>query len=149
MPTTGNQPPDAQDWYRTFPGTPEHLCAARRFVRAHLPCHPDAELVASELATNTVVHTASGQPGGTFGIRIQLRPDDTARMEFDDAGGPADFATPQHDREGGRGLTLVQALTTDWGVHGDAAGRTVWAELPQSPAQGIPHSDYATHHHRA
>jgi hypothetical protein len=37
--------------------------------------------------------------------------------------------TPEQVREGGRGLTLVQVLTTDWGVKGDANGRTVWTEF--------------------
>jgi anti-sigma regulatory factor (Ser/Thr protein kinase) len=129
MPTIGNHPQIGYSWYRTFPGTSEQVREARRFVRAHLPHHPDAELVASELATNTVLHTQSGRPGGTFKVRIELRADDSARMEFDDAGGPSEFGTSRQGREGGRGLILIQALATDWGVKGDANGRTVWTEF--------------------
>lgn len=129
MPPTGSHLGNSQTWYRAFPGTPDHVRECRRFIRAHLPHHPDAELVASELATNTLLHTASGHPGGVFGVRIELRADNSARLEFEDAGGPPEFGTPKTDREGGRGLTLVEVLTTAWGIKGDTHGRTVWTEF--------------------
>jgi hypothetical protein len=31
--------------------------------------------------------------------------------------------------DGGRGLTLVQAMSRSWGVEDDAAGRVVWFEI--------------------
>ncbi|MEV8633777.1 ATP-binding protein [Streptosporangium sp. NPDC051023] len=124
----------ADGWHRTFPGTREQVRQARHFVRAHLPCHPDAELIASELAINAVEHTRIGEPGGTFTALIHPRPDGTAYLAIKDQGGPALFGLPTSDHEGGRGLHLVEALTTAWGVKGDATGRTVWAELsPPAP----------------
>lgn len=117
-------------WHRIFPGKREQVREARRFIRAHLPHHPDAELIASELVTNAVEHTRTGEPGGVFSALIRRQPDGTAYLEIEDQGGPAAFGLPTPDREGGWGLYLVAALTTAWGVKGDAAGRTVWAELP-------------------
>ncbi|WP_376771576.1 ATP-binding protein [Streptosporangium saharense] len=117
-------------WQRAFPGTREQVGQARRFVRACLPHHPDAELVASELATNAVEHTRTGEPGGIFTVLVRLRADGTAYLAIEDQGGSAVFGVRTPGREGGRGLHLVAALTLSWGVKGDAASRTVWAELP-------------------
>ncbi|MCW2890384.1 MAG: putative signal transduction histidine kinase [Streptosporangiaceae bacterium] len=132
MTPTENHADDDRTWYRTFCGLPGQIREARRFVRAHIPGSPDVELVASELGTNAMRHTDSGRSGGTFRVRIEHRPDGSTRLEVEDDGGPADFETPtaDHTREGGRGLSLVQACATAWGVKGDAGGRTVWAEFP-------------------
>ena len=57
---------------RVFPGHPAQVAHARRFVQRSLaPDGPaaDAALLTSELATNAVRHTASGQ-GGTFEVII-------------------------------------------------------------------------------
>ncbi|GHH68347.1 ATP-binding protein [Streptosporangium violaceochromogenes] len=122
---------DAADrWHRTFPGTKEQVREARRFVRAHLPHHPDAELITSEPAANAVEHTRTGEPGGTFIALIRSRLDGTAYLAIEDQGGPAEFGVPTPEREGGREIHLVAALTTVWGAKGDATGRTVWAEPP-------------------
>lgn len=67
-------------WHRTFPGKREQVREARRFIRAHLPHHPDAELIASELVTNAVEHTRTGEPGGVFTALIRRRPDGTAYL---------------------------------------------------------------------
>jgi hypothetical protein len=34
----------------------------------------------------------------------------------------------------GRGLRLVDSLSTRWGVVADAEGKTVWCLVPRSPA---------------
>ncbi|WP_326645763.1 ATP-binding protein [Streptosporangium sp. NBC_01755] len=112
------------------PGKKEQVRAARSFVKAHLSEHLDAELIVSELATNAVEHTRTGQPGGVFTTTVKRNPDGTAYIEIADQGGPVVFGLPTPNREGGRGLYLVTALATAWGFKGDAAGRTVWVELP-------------------
>lgn len=119
-------------WHRTFPGRREQIREARRFVQTHLPNHPDAGLIATELATNAVGHTRTGEPGGTFTATIKQQPDGSVHMEIADQGGPTTFGQPAPDREGGRGFHLVEALTIAWGVKGDATGRTIWAELHPS-----------------
>ncbi|MFG1879399.1 ATP-binding protein [Sphaerisporangium sp. NPDC049003] len=115
---------------QTFPGNRDQVREARRFARTHLPNHPDAELIASELATNAVAYTRTGEPGGVFTATITHRPDGSASLEITDQGGPATFGPRTCNGEGGRGLHLIAALTAAWGVKGDATGRTVWAELP-------------------
>ncbi|MBC6462412.1 ATP-binding protein [Actinomadura sp. HBU206391] len=131
MDTTDHTGTDTQIHARSFPGTRDQIRTLRRFIREHLPTQPDAELIASELGTNAIEHTRSGRPGGVFRARIHSRPDGTARLEIEDDGGPALFGPCTHGREGGRGLILVAAYTTAWGVTGDQAGRTTWAELPR------------------
>lgn len=118
---------DGRKWQRAFPGSQNQIRQARRFTTAHIPDHPDAALIVSELATNAVEHTRTGRPGGTFTLTICRRPDGAALIEVEDQGGPEAFGRPTHGREGGRGLTLVEALATAWGVKGDPTGRTVWA----------------------
>jgi hypothetical protein len=60
-------------WSRYFPGHPEQVAEARRFVLAVLAGHPEAEsaaLVVSELCTNAVCHTFSGGPDGLFAVTV-------------------------------------------------------------------------------
>ena len=120
---------------RVFPGHPAQVAQARRFVQRTLaPDGPaaDAALLTSELATNAVRHTASGQ-GGTFEIIIcQGRA--TVRIAVADAGSPTVPApvSPGTLASSGRGLALVDALASRWGQHTGPQGRTVWFELPAS-----------------
>jgi hypothetical protein len=51
------------------------------------------------------------------------------RVEVEDEGGPWES---QHelDGQGGRGLVVVDGLSSDWSVSGDGTGaRTVWFEI--------------------
>lgn len=95
-----------------------------------MPDHPDAELITSELATNAITYTRTGQPDGTFTATLFARDDGTTYLAITDQGGPTTFGPRTCTIEGGRGLPLIAALTTAWGIKGDHTGRTVWAELP-------------------
>src|SRR5690606_11304995 len=67
--------------FTSFPGLPASVAAARRFVAASLRACPEVtvsdevidtvELITSELATNTIRHTCSGDPGQTFTVRVE------------------------------------------------------------------------------
>jgi anti-sigma regulatory factor (Ser/Thr protein kinase) len=84
-------------------------------------------LCASELAANAALHSRSRLPGGTFTVRIRINPGDHARIEVEDDGGPW---TPQvSDPTGHRGLDVVRALASAWGVNDDRTSRTAWARL--------------------
>lgn len=117
---------------RVFLGLPSQIRAVRSFVSGALqdsPAAADVVLLASELAANAVVHTASGK-GGTFTVLI--RPgDSTILVEVHDGGSdtiPA--ARPSTGRaESGRGLAMIDSLAARWGHLGGRDGRVVWFEV--------------------
>jgi hypothetical protein len=85
----------------------------------------DVAVVAAELTTSALLHT-SGQ------ARLALHPiPHGVRVEVHDHSRA--LLLPGPDAPGGepyrRGLRLVEALTSRWGVDPDPAGKTVWAEL--------------------
>lgn len=72
---------------RAFPGCPDQISRVREFVRLVLgpvPVAEEAVLLASELATNAVLHTASGN-GGTFEVAVRRTPS-AVRIDVRDAG---------------------------------------------------------------
>ena len=112
-----------------FPGTAGYVGRVRRWLRAALGACPtvdDAVLLASEVITNALEHSASGQ-GGTFTVTVLHRSADV-RVEVTDQGGPW---LPDGASNGlhGRGLVIVGTVACAWGITGDDSGRTVWFEL--------------------
>lgn len=100
---------------------------AREHVRDALGERIDAdrlgqvELVVSELVTNSVRY-GPGEPI-TLRLAATSRGDVTGAVE-DSGTGVVAIREPEPDDVGGVGLLLVDALTSDWGVH---AGTThVW-----------------------
>lgn len=72
---------------RRFPGRPDQVTCAREFVRQVLgsaPVAEDAVLLVSELSTNAVLHTASGD-GGYFEVAVHISTA-RARIEVRDQG---------------------------------------------------------------
>jgi anti-sigma regulatory factor (Ser/Thr protein kinase) len=103
---------------------------ARRFLRiAACPEHhsallDDAMVLVSELVTNSVLH--GGPPlvvavecDGTL-LQVRVR-DGSSALPIPQAAGQSD--------ENGRGLAMVAAMSDDWGVEPDAAGKQVWFVL--------------------
>ncbi|QFY05989.1 ATP-binding protein [Nonomuraea phyllanthi] len=132
-----NSPAEIHRWCRNFPGTHDQIRAARQFVAGYLGDHPEtdtARLVVSELATNAIRHTRSGLPGGRFCVTV-LAGTSLLILSVLDEGGPTTprLCQAHGEDQNGRGLHLIETLTTRWGVHGDQTGRTVWALIPLSP----------------
>jgi anti-sigma regulatory factor (Ser/Thr protein kinase) len=125
---------------RTFPGSPDQVARVREFVRlvlGPLPVVDEAVLLASELATNAVIHTASGQ-GGAFDVAVSRYPS-AVHVEVHDAGShQAPMPRPwDHLTEEGRGLGLVSLIAERWGHSEDTDGRSVFFELCwQPPIEG-------------
>ncbi|MFI2378777.1 ATP-binding protein [Streptomyces sp. NPDC018964] len=92
-------------------------------------------LLVAELATNAVVH--GRVRGRDFRLRLTLHPADTTlRIEVTDARPdhrpptPGTLQPAAPDTESGRGLLLVEALSTHWGTTGgDPYAKTVWCEV--------------------
>ena len=113
---------------RRFAAKPAQVGAARRFLAALLagvPVAAEAVLCLSELASNAITHSRSGDPGGWFTVRAS-HAGGLIRVEVEDQGGP--WAPGGNaDVEGGRGLLIVAGLAAAWGRSGSSeAGWTVW-----------------------
>jgi serine/threonine-protein kinase RsbW len=119
-------------WTRCLPGLPASITEARRFVTSYLRELPPglvmlAELAVSELATNALRHSRSGEPGGMLWVTITVF-DSVVRVAVTDQGGPGGpvVVTAGESAESGRGLQLMAAMVKEWGHHADGRGRTVW-----------------------
>ncbi|WP_194911441.1 ATP-binding protein [Catenulispora rubra] len=119
----------------TLSGSAECVHEVRVWVRSRLGENPgvdDVVLVASELVTNAIRHSASGRPGGAFTLHLSVFTD-RWHVRVDDAGGlnvPRIQAVDDDQDEAGRGLAMVASLSLRWGVFGDYRARGVWAEVP-------------------
>jgi len=105
--------------------------AARRFVEETLrrwECEDVLDavtLLVSELVTNSVIHAGSGAE-----VAVLLKPD-ALRIEVSDTGGGApDRRDAGESATSGRGLSMVETLSSAWGVRRADGAKTVWFELP-------------------
>jgi anti-sigma regulatory factor (Ser/Thr protein kinase) len=119
--------------------------AARSFVRHSLrdwgqsQLTEDAEVIASELVTNAVkaTHTPAGDHTDLCDlplVGVELQMDEGAfRIAVRDSSHEQPRRqtrrTVGDDAENGRGLFLVDALSTRWDVFFVAGGKVTWAEL--------------------
>ena len=123
-----------------FPPRADSVAAARRFVRQALvgfgmeSVADDAVLVASELATNAVVHagTAFEVTCVDLGsaVRIEVHDRHPTRQL------PATIPDLDPGREGGRGLLACAALASAWGVEHTRTGKAVWCRLDLTEPSG-------------
>jgi serine/threonine-protein kinase RsbW len=114
----------------TYPGTTEQIRAVRADLRGLLgdcPMADDVILCASELATNSAIHSRSRLSSGIFTVRATISPGNYAWVEVEDSGGP--WAPAISDPTRRHGLDIVRALASDWGIDGDDTVRVVWARL--------------------
>jgi CheY-like chemotaxis protein len=113
---------------------PREVAVARRFLAEQCRmwgCSDlveRAELVATELVTNAMVHAGTGcelRAGLTeAALRLQVT---------DQGGGTPDPRVAEPGAEHGRGLLLVSLLCAAWGVEAlPRGGKVVWAELLRS-----------------
>lgn len=118
-------------WRQVLRGEQHQLAVLRRWLASLLPdceARDDVISVATELASNALLHTASGR-GGWFAVEI-TRYQAIVRIVVADQGGPAEpHVIDDPDAEHGRGLLLVRGLSLRTGVTGDQRGRLVWADV--------------------
>jgi anti-sigma regulatory factor (Ser/Thr protein kinase) len=112
--------------------------AARRFVRELLASWglsdltETVELLVSEVVTNVVRHAQTDGSivvtRSAFGVRVEVS---------DSAGGEPTPLSPEPRQPSGRGLSIVNAMATRWGVASspDGSGKSVWFEVDQRSEQ--------------
>jgi anti-sigma regulatory factor (Ser/Thr protein kinase) len=117
---------------------PTAVPCARLHVRSRLhewglrPVAACAELVTSELVTNAISAVA-GLPEPLIRLRIAA---DRERVLVEVWDASAQRPAPRRPEpaelpaEGGRGLLLVAALSSDWGTYPSRPGKVVWAMVP-------------------
>jgi anti-sigma regulatory factor (Ser/Thr protein kinase) len=114
----------------TYPAEPGQVRQARAALAGWLGGCPQANeaiLIASEFATNSVLHSAS-RDGGEFTLRAEVRRDHV-RIEVEDAGGPWPGGPRDDSRPHGFDVVAAIAGSQNWGIDGDTRGRTAWARL--------------------
>jgi anti-sigma regulatory factor (Ser/Thr protein kinase) len=120
-----------------LPATPASVAVARRRLTADLlavgifdTAIADAALVISELLSNALRH-AHPLPGSRLQVAWAVD-GGLVEVAVSDAGSstrPCQAHAPL-DALGGRGLGIVEHLSSAWGVRIDDVGLTVWAVLP-------------------
>lgn len=120
-----------------LPGEFASVAKARRYVRVLLTgiAHPridDAVLLVSELVSNAVRHSDSALPGGKVTVSV-AHGSGTLHIDVTDAGSavnkPQLPAGIDHLGSSGRGLWLVDELSSAWGWYETDGGRVVWFRL--------------------
>jgi len=97
----------------------------------------DVALVISELLSNALRHAAPlPLPGSKIGVAWQIDPG-SVQVSVSDGGGPTkpELGEPAQGATGGRGLRIVEKLSSRWGASTGEEGTTVWAEVPVRPAK--------------
>lgn len=117
-----------------FPPDSHVIRYVRQFVSDQVAPSPRADeavLIASELATNAVIHARTP-------FSVTVRPGQPIRLEVTD--GSTDIPLPVESfATHGLGLHVVSYLARRWGVRTHAHGKTVWVEIenaltnPDSP----------------
>ena len=104
----------------TYPAEPRQVGLARAALAGWLGAGPQADeaiLVASEFATNSVLHSSS-RHGGTFTLRAEVSPD-RLRIEVEDAGGPWRDGLRDDGRPHGFDVVAAIAGAGNWGIDGE------------------------------
>jgi anti-sigma regulatory factor (Ser/Thr protein kinase) len=113
-----------------FTASAKQVARARALVHDHLADHPacdTAMLLVSELATNTIRHSDSR----FFALTITRTTANGVRITVVDEGqaGIPHLHTTTVDGEHGRGMTIVDLLSTRWGItRRPGIGTAVWSE---------------------
>lgn len=89
----------------------------------------DILLVVSELVTNALLHGT-----GPITLSVAVEPDEVVVAVTDHGPESPSFGTSQVDAEHGRGLRIVQRLTSTWDVQRSDRSKTITAVVRLQPA---------------
>ena len=115
----------------TFEATPISASRARDFVTHHLIEHrllylvDSVRLVASELATNALVHAQTA-----FSVVLAASEETVLLTVRDDSRSLPHRRNAQAMEIAGRGLAVVDIVSLEWGINEDRAGsKGIWASF--------------------
>ncbi|MCM2416058.1 SpoIIE family protein phosphatase [Streptomyces sp. RKAG290] len=122
---------------------PEGLSDARTIVRQALTdwdmaeLADDAELVTGELLVNVLLHT---EGGAVLTLEVLPEPVRRVRLSVQDRSSVwPRRRTPGETATSGRGLLLLDAVATRWGIEPRGEGKAVWCEIgPAAPPTSAP-----------
>jgi hypothetical protein len=103
---------------------------ARQIVRTRLDGVAPEVVETVELLTSELVNNAILYGSGVAALVLELE-DDHVRVEVHDTDPTLELAPIRHAPSSvrGRGLAIVDALATAWGVNPRPVGKSVWFEL--------------------
>lgn len=106
------------------------LAVARhcRDARTGPECAQLAVLATSEVVTNALVHGR-----GAVGLHVSAGPVQVRVEVGDDNPRHPDVRPLDEQAEGGRGMMIVEAVSSAWGVLDTPDGKVVWFEVPAQP----------------
>jgi anti-sigma regulatory factor (Ser/Thr protein kinase) len=115
-------------------GDPTSAREARAFVRMALGDRVSADvlqdvlLVASEVVTNAIRHART-----PLTVNLEIH-SDTVRVVVTDGAVPFGNRVTgvDDDAESGRGMGIVAAICSAWGMGDTPIGKSIWAEIPIS-----------------
>ncbi|MEU1512257.1 ATP-binding protein [Streptomyces sp. NPDC005811] len=120
-------------WDLAFTAEPTEVAGLRRVMRLHLgiwglhSVTDEAQLCVSELVSNVITHVGPGTPAtlavsmSGVHLRIEVHDPDTRALPT--------LLEANADSEGGRGMALVEAIATRWGVQLRLDRKVTWCEL--------------------
>ncbi|MEU3225248.1 SpoIIE family protein phosphatase [Streptomyces sp. NPDC006976] len=122
---------------------PEGLSEARTIVRQALTdwemaeLADDAELVTGELLVNVLLHT---EGGAVLTLEVLPEPVRRVRLSVQDRSSTwPRRRSPGETATSGRGLLLLDAVATRWGIEPRGEGKAVWCEIgPAAPPTSTP-----------
>lgn len=119
---------------------PSSVAMVRREIAADLASNgltpeavDDVTLIASELVGNAVRH-APLAPDGDLDIAWTISPTNVLVSVADASSTEPELGTVSEHDPAGRGLTIVDALSSTWGVEQLRTGKRVWARVPIEPS---------------
>ena len=115
---------------RSFSADVSSPARVRRFVRRALASELPADklqtavLLSSELATNAVLHARTD-----FDVRLCVTRSTLRIAITDGSSRPPSPVVVDGDATSGRGLGLLDQLSTRWGIETVASGKSIWFEI--------------------